>query len=65
MRHVKSFLEAIEILIAKRKFLSLEAAATIRKNDDSKIPVLTGREKEVLGLIAEGLTNHEISENFY
>ncbi|MBA4056458.1 MAG: DNA-binding response regulator, partial [Marivirga sp.] len=47
------------------KFLSHEAVSTILKNEDSKIPVLTRREKEVLALIAEGLTNHEIGEKLF
>jgi DNA-binding NarL/FixJ family response regulator len=57
--------EAIETVMNGQKFLSLEAAATIRKNEDSKIPVITRREKEVLALIAEGLTNNEIAEKLF
>lgn len=61
----EELLEAIETVVSGRKFLSIEAAATIKKNDDSKIPVLTRREKEVLGLIAAGLTNHQIGEKLF
>jgi DNA-binding NarL/FixJ family response regulator len=57
--------EAIEAVMEGRKFLSLEAAATMKKNEDSKIPVITRREKEVLLLIAEGLTNHEIADKLF
>ena len=57
--------EAIETVMSDVKFLSTEAAATIKKNDDSKIPILTRREKEVLGLIAAGLTNHQIGEKLF
>jgi DNA-binding NarL/FixJ family response regulator len=57
--------EAIETVMQGQKFLSLEAAATIKKNEDSKIPVITRREKEVLALIAEGLTNNEIAEKLF
>jgi DNA-binding NarL/FixJ family response regulator len=57
--------EAIETVMNGQKFLSLEAAATIKKNEDSKIPVITRREKEVLALIAEGLTNNEIAEKLF
>jgi DNA-binding CsgD family transcriptional regulator len=39
--------------------------STILKNEDSKIPVITRREKEVLLLIAEGLTNIEIGEKLF
>ncbi|HEY5823189.1 MAG TPA: response regulator transcription factor [Cyclobacteriaceae bacterium] len=57
--------EAIETVMAGNKFLSLEAAATIKKNEDSKVPLVTRREKEVLLLIAEGLTNNEIAEKLF
>jgi DNA-binding NarL/FixJ family response regulator len=57
--------EAIEAVMEGRKFLSLEAASTLKKNEDSKIPVLTRREKEVLLLIAEGLTNHQIADKLF
>jgi DNA-binding NarL/FixJ family response regulator len=57
--------EAIEAVMDGNKFLSLEAAATIKKDEDSKIPVITRREKEVLALIADGLTNHEIAEKLF
>lgn len=61
----EELLEAIETVMSDSKFLSVEAAATIRKNEDSKIPLLTRREKEVLILIAEGLTNHEIADKLF
>ena len=57
--------EAIEVVMSGAKFLSNEVAAAIAKKDDSKIPILTRREKEVLGLIAEGLTNHQIGEKLF
>ena len=61
----EEIIEAIETVQSGRKFLSLEAASTILKNDDSKIPLITRREKEVLLLISEGLTNHEIGEKLF
>ena len=61
----EELLEAIEMVMMDGKFLSIEAAATIKKNEDSKIPILTRREKEVLGLIAEGLTNHQIADKLF
>ncbi len=57
--------EAIEAVMQGHTFLSLDASATIRRNEDSKIPVITRREKEVLALIAEGLTNNEIAEKLF
>jgi len=57
--------EAIDAVMSGERFLSGEAASTMKKNDDARIPVLTRREKEVLVLIAEGLTNHEIGEKLF
>jgi len=57
--------EAIETVMRGQKYLSLDAVSTILKNEDSKIPVITRREKEVLLLIAEGLTNIEIGEKLF
>lgn len=61
----EELLEAIETVMKGDKFFSLEAAETIKKNEDSRIPVLTRREKEVLALIGLGLTNHEIAEKLF
>lgn len=61
----EELLEAIETVMSDGKFLSIEAAATIKKNEDSKIPILTRREKEVLTHIAEGMTNHEIADKLF
>jgi DNA-binding NarL/FixJ family response regulator len=57
--------EAIEAVMQGQQFLSNEAALTVQKNEDSKIPILTRREKEVLALIAEGLTNHAIGDKLF
>ncbi len=57
--------EAIGAVMSGNKYLSQDAVSTILKNEDSKIPLLTRREKEVLALIAEGLTNHEIGEKLF
>lgn len=61
----EELMEAVETVMQGRKFLSQEAVSTILKNEDSKIPVITRREKEVLLLIAEGLTNHEIGDKLF
>ncbi len=58
-------IEAIEAVTEGRKFLSPEAAAAVKKNLETPIPVLTRREKEVLALIADGLTNNEIAEKLF
>jgi DNA-binding NarL/FixJ family response regulator len=61
----EEIVEAIEAVIQGKKYMSLEAATTIRENKDAKIPVITRREKEVLLLIAEGLTNNQIAEKLF
>lgn len=57
--------EAIETVMNGMAFLSSEAALTIERNEDSRIPVLTRREKEILELIAQGLTNHTIADKLF
>ena len=61
----EELVEAIETVMSGQSFLSLEAVSTIMKNEDSKIPIVTRREKEILILISEGLTNHEIGEKLF
>jgi len=61
----EEILEAIKMVMKGEKFLSTEAAATMEKNEDSKIPIITRREKEVLVLIADGLTNIEIADKLF
>ena len=61
----EELIEGIETVMQGQKFLSGEAASTMKKNEDSKIPILTRREKEILTLIAEGMTNHEIADKLF
>jgi DNA-binding NarL/FixJ family response regulator len=61
----EELIEAIEAVVEGHTFLSPEAASIVKKNEDSKIPVITRREKEVLVLIADGLTNNEIAEKLF
>jgi DNA-binding NarL/FixJ family response regulator len=61
----EELIEAIEAVMAGQKFLSNEAAAVVKKNEDASIPTLTRREKEVLLLIAEGLTNNQIADKLF
>ena len=58
-------LEAIDIVMAGRTYLSEEVAQVIARKSDAKGPVVTKREKEVLALIADGLTNGEIAEKLF
>jgi DNA-binding NarL/FixJ family response regulator len=60
----EELMEAIELVARGKTYLSVEVSRLLRKQDDSNI-VLTRREKEVLELIAEGLTNNEIGEKLF
>jgi DNA-binding NarL/FixJ family response regulator len=61
----EEIIEALETVVSGEIYLSIEAANTIKENKSIKIPVITRREKEVLQLIAEGLTNNEMAEKLY
>jgi len=61
----EEIIKAIETAMQGDTFLSTEAKVTIRENKDAQIPVITRREKEVLKLIAEGLTNKEMAEKLF
>lgn len=58
-------LEALDTVIKGKTFLSNDTAATLRRPDNITIPVITSREKEVLELIAEGMTNNEIAQQLF
>ncbi|QNA46392.1 response regulator transcription factor [Lacibacter sediminis] len=59
----RELLDAIEAIAQGKEYLSDEAAA-ILKTDESA-PVVTRREKEVLELLADGLTNIEIAGKLF
>ena len=61
----QELLEAIEVVNKGDIYLSDEVAYSLRKQDSSRIPLLTRREKEVLELIANGLTNVEIAKQLF
>lgn len=56
--------EAIHAVMKGRQYLSHDAATTMRLQPAETLMV-TRREKEVLGLIAEGLTNQEIADKIF
>jgi len=62
---LEEIVKAIEVAMRGDIFLSSEASVTMRENKDAQIPVITRREKEVLKLIAEGLTNKEMAEKLF
>lgn len=58
-------LDAIDTVMKGKTFLSEEAAEVIRKSETDSVPLITRREKEVLELLAEGLTNQEIGARLF
>lgn len=60
----QELMEAIAQVAKGKTYLSDDASKSLRKADNSNI-VLTRREKEVLELIAEGMTNNEIAKKLF
>jgi DNA-binding NarL/FixJ family response regulator len=60
----EELMEGIQTVVQGKQYLSHEAAGAIH-NSNNKIPVLTRREKEVLELIAKGMTNQEIADKLF
>ena len=61
----EELMEAIETVAGGKIYLSDEVASVLRKDNTETMPVITRREKEVLDLIAEGLTNNEIAKQLF
>jgi DNA-binding NarL/FixJ family response regulator len=60
----EEIMEALVTVLKGKEYLSFEAALAI-KETDKKMPIITRREKEILLLIAEGLTNAEMAEKLF
>ena len=59
-------MEAIQTVVKGKQYLSFDAGLAMKKPDtENNIPIITRREKEILGLIAEGLTNNEIAQQLF
>lgn len=61
----EELLEAIETVMEGKKYISKEIEVTMATSKNLKTPLITRREKEVLLLIAEGLTNGEIADKLF
>lgn len=60
----EELLAAITTVMSKKTYLSFEVATSLRESSKG-MPVISRREKEVLQLIAEGLTNAETAEKLF
>lgn len=60
----EELLEAIAEVSSGKNYLSMEAGNALKESSDI-IPPISRREKEVLLLIAEGLTNAEVAEKLF
>ena len=60
----QELMEGIETVMKGGVYLSHGVAQSLRSNSN-EVPVLTRREKEVLELIAEGMTNNEIAQKLF
>jgi DNA-binding NarL/FixJ family response regulator len=62
----EELMEGIETVVKGKQFLSFDAALALRKTEThNNAPVITRREKEVLELIADGMTNNEIAQKLF
>lgn len=61
----QELMDAITTVARGKTYLSDEAASVLKKSESSEMPLITRREKEVLTLIAEGMTNGEIAEKLF
>lgn len=62
----EELLDGIHTVIKGKQYLSFDAATTLRQQAlPTNAPLITRREKEILGLIADGLTNNEIAQHLF
>ncbi len=61
----EELVEGIETVMRGELFMSDEVSTVMANAEHSPLPVITRREKEILGLIAEGMTNAQIAEKLF
>jgi DNA-binding NarL/FixJ family response regulator len=61
----EELLEAMSLVMKGKEYYSHEVANSLRDTRSQNTPLITRREKEVLQLIAEGLTNAGIAEKLF
>lgn len=62
----EELIAGIEAAAAGKQYMSFDAALALRRPENaSNAPLITRREKEVLGLIADGMTNNEIAQKLF
>lgn len=61
----EELIEGIEAVMRGEQFMSDEVSTVMANAEHSPLPVITRREKEILGLIAEGMTNAQIAEKLF
>jgi DNA-binding NarL/FixJ family response regulator len=57
--------DAVAVVMKGKTYLSEEASQVLRTHTSTEMPVLTRREKEVLELIVDGMTNNEIAHKLF
>lgn len=58
-------IQAIDAVMHGKQYLSADASQVVKHAHNDNATMLTRREKEVLALIAEGLTNQEIANQIF